>query len=43
MVLADYAFQEGDGGFLRYEVSCTSCSYVYVEDCVSSPADASAA
>ena len=42
MALADYAFEEGDGGFLRYAVSCTHCSYVYVEDCVSS-ADTSAA
>lgn len=43
MALADYVFQEGDGGFLRYEVSCTLCSYVYVEDCVSSSADVFAA
>jgi hypothetical protein len=43
MVQADYCFQEGDGGFLRYEVSCLPCGYVYVEDCVSPSADASAA
>jgi len=35
MVQADYSFQEGDGGFLRYEVSCRPCGYEYVEDCTS--------
>jgi hypothetical protein len=42
MVPADYCFHEGDGGFLRYEVSC-QCGYVYVEDCTSSSVDTSAA
>lgn len=43
MVQADYSFQEGDGGFLRYEVSCQPCGYVYVEDCAAPSADAPAA
>ncbi|MCW2515491.1 MAG: hypothetical protein JWR11_4533 [Mycobacterium sp.] len=43
MAQADYAFEECDGGFLRYQVSCVPCSYVYVEDCVSPPTNESAA
>jgi hypothetical protein len=44
MVQADYSFQEEDGGFLRYEVSCQPCGYVYVEDSSSPPSvDTSAA
>ena len=42
MVQADYCFQEG-GEFLRYEVSCRPCGYVYVEDCVSPSMGAPAA
>ena len=40
MVQADYSFQEGEGGFLRYEVACQPCGYVYVEDCTSPAAPA---
>ena len=43
MVQADYSFQEGGGGFLRYEVSCQPCGYVYVEDCAAPSLDAPAA
>ncbi|MDT5210646.1 MAG: hypothetical protein QOF67_3061 [Mycobacterium sp.] len=43
MVHADYSFQEEDGGFLRYEVSCKPCGYVYVEDSSTPSVDTSAA
>ncbi|WP_293240285.1 hypothetical protein [Mycolicibacterium sp.] len=43
MAQTDYCFHERDGGLLRYEVSCAPCGFLYVEDCVPSCQDASAA
>ncbi len=43
MAQTGYCFREDDGGLLSYEVSCAPCGFVYVEDCMSSCGDASAA
>ncbi|HYO02545.1 MAG TPA: hypothetical protein VET27_11990 [Mycobacterium sp.] len=43
MTQTNYCFREGDGGLLRYEVSCQPCGFVYVDDCMSSRENAPAA